>query len=332
MTNARCLIRTLATAVVGLLGLAPLAASAQTQPADASAVRLVVGFPPGGALDTLARAIAEPLRVALGVPVLVDNRPGASSRVSIEHVKRAAPDGKTILLASSAPFTIFPATYKRLAYDLDRDFVPLAHLVKVPTVVSAGAGQPYRTIGEYVDWLRANPSNGGFGLTNLGGALHFSILAMSKSIGVPLTPVAYKGGAPLATDIIGGHVPIGTDALASQLELHRGGKLRILGVSGTERNDALPDVPTLKEAGIEGFEHANASFNAFVPTGTPPAVVAQLERALIAAVNEPQVSAQLERMGLKASGYPGERLAQMLDAERRFWRPIVEASGFTNDD
>jgi tripartite-type tricarboxylate transporter receptor subunit TctC len=320
----------LSAALAALLPAASRAAS--PPPTDPSALKLVVGFPPGGALDTLARAVGERLRVELESPVLVDNRPGASTRLSIDFVRRAAPDGKTVLLASSAPFTIFPLTHKRLSYSLERDFIPVAHLVNVPTVVSAGASQPYRTIGEYLEWLRANPERGGFGLTNLGGALHFSILALSKSIGLPLRPVAYKGGAPLATDIIGGHIPVGTDALASQLELHRGGKLRILGVSGTERNSALPEVPTLKEAGASGFEHANASFSAFVPAGTPAETVARLEAALLRAVTHPAVRAQLQRAGLEATGYPGAQLTKLLETEREFWRPIVEASGFSSDE
>jgi tripartite-type tricarboxylate transporter receptor subunit TctC len=223
-------------------------------------------------------------------------------------------------------------TYRRLDYDFERDFVPVAHLVDVPTVVSTSASSPYQNMGQYVAWVRANPERSGVGLTSLGGLLHFSILAMSKTIGVPLNPVSYKGGAPLATDLVGGHVPIGTDALASQLELHRAGKVRILGVSGMRRNRALPDVPTLKEAGIDGFDHANAWYGAYVPAGTPAAEVQRLERALIAAVNQPQVQAQLARMGLEPTGRDGAAAANLLRTERTFWRPVVEASGFRADE
>lgn len=317
-----------ALVVAGTAITSPVRAQAST----AAPVKLVIGFPPGGALDVLARAVAEQLRLATGEPVIVENKPGASTRIAIETVKRASPDGKTILLASSAPFVLFPMTYKRLSYDLDRDFIPVALLADVPTVVACGVAQPYRTLPQYVAWVRQHPDQGGFGLTSLGGALHFAVLGMSKAIGVPLNAVAYKGGAPLATDIIGGHVPIGTDALASQLELHRSGQLRILGVSGLRRNSALPDVPTLKESGIDAFDHANASYSAYVPAGTPPDVVAHLERALIAAVHRPQVLAQLARIGLDATGLPGAELTRMIQAERVFWRPVVQASGFKNDD
>ncbi|VTU46671.1 Argininosuccinate lyase (plasmid) [Variovorax sp. SRS16] len=311
------------------------AALASPGPAEAAAnmpVKLVVGFPPGGALDILARAIADQMRIASGEPVLVENRPGASTRIAIEAVKRASPDGRTILLASSAPFVIFPMTYRHLNYDVDRDFIPVAQLVDVPTVVSTAADQPYKTLPEYVAWVRSHPGQGSFGMTSLGGALHFSVLGMSRAIGVPLVAVPYKGGAPLATDIIGGQIPIGTDALASQLELHRAGKLRILGVSGLRRNRWLPEVPTLKESGIDAFDHANASYGAYVPAGTPREVVERLEHLLIAAVGNPQVQAQLARIGLEPVGLPGAELASSIRAERVFWRPIVESSGFKSDD
>jgi len=308
---------------------------AQSSPpggASTEPLRLVVGFAPGGALDTLARAMAEQLRKSTGQPVLVDNRPGASTRLAIDYVKRAPPDGNTVLLASSAPFVIFPMTYKKVNYDVERDFAPVAHLVEFPSVISAGAGQPYKTLPQYVEWLRRHPKDGWVGLTSLGGGLHFSILAMSKEVGVPMDPIPYKGGSPLATDIISGQIPIGTDALASQLELHRGGKVRILAVSGTRRNRLLPDIPTVKEAGINGFDHASFSYSAYVPANTPPAVIKRLERALVDAVKERRVYAQLMSMGLEPTGLDGATVRKQLRAELAFWRPIVQASGFKSEE
>ncbi|HSH91767.1 MAG TPA: tripartite tricarboxylate transporter substrate-binding protein, partial [Ramlibacter sp.] len=176
MSTLRKLTLRAATTVAIVLGLAqaPLHAQAPaaTGPlggADTKApMKLVVGFPPGGPLDTLARAIAEQLRTATGETVLVENRPGASTRISIDFAKRAPADGRTVLLASSAPFIIFPMTYKRLDYDVERDFLPVAHLVDVPTVISTGASSPYQNIGQYVAWVRAHPDRGGVGLTSLG--------------------------------------------------------------------------------------------------------------------------------------------------------------------
>lgn len=308
------------------------AAPAPAAAPSGAPLKLVIAFPPGGALDSLARALAEEMRASAGETVIVENRPGASTRIAIDAVRTAAPNGRTMLLAASAPFVIFPMTYQRLSYDVERDFVPVAHLVDVPTVVSTGPGRPYQTLAQYRDWVRANPSQGSVGLTNLGGALHFAVLAMGKSIGVPLTPVAYKGGAPLATDLMGGHIPLATDALASQIELHKAGKLRILGVSGTRRNRALPDVPTVREAGVEGFDHANASYSAYLPAGTPRPVVERMEKILIAALHAPKVQAQLARIGLEPTGMPGAELQRLLRAERAFWKPVVEASGFRTQE
>ena len=295
-------------------------------------IRLVIGFPPGGALDSLARSLAEDLRTTLKEPVLVENRPGASTRISIEAVKAARPDGRTILLGSTPPFVLFPMTYARLNYDVDKDFIPVAHLAIVPSVLSAGAGQPFKTVPEYVAWIKKNPAGASVGLTNLGGGLHFSVLQLSKAIGVPLAPVTYKGGAPLATDLVGGHVPLSADALASQLELHRAGKLRVLGVAGTRRLSWLPDVPTIKESGYDAFDRANAAYAAFVPAGTPKDMAAKLEAALLAAMRNPQVRAQVDRMGLEPTGLPGAEVTRIMNEDRAYWRPIVKASGFRSED
>lgn len=280
----------------------------------------------------LARAVAEQLRAGGEGQVLVENKPGASTRISIDYVRTSAPNGRTILLSSNAPLVIFPMTYRSLNYDVDRDFIAVAHLAEVPTVISAAADRPYRSLRDYIGWVRENPTRANVGLTSLGGTLHFAVLGMGRELGIALTPIPYKGGAPLVTDLVGGHVSLSTDALASQLELHRSGKVRILALSGTKRIAALPDVPTAREAGINAFDHANAAYGAYVPAGTPPDVVKKLESALIAAVRSPQVKEALSRGGLEASGLPGKDLARILDEERRFWRPIVQASGFRSED
>ena len=280
----------------------------------------------------LARAVAEQLRAAGEEQVLVENKPGASTRISIDYVRTAAPNGRTVLLSSNAPLVIFPMTYRSLNYDVDRDFIPVAHLAEVPTVVSAGADRSYRSLLDYIAWVRAHPTEANVGLTSLGGALHFAVLGMGRELGLSLTPIPYKGGAPLVTDLVGGQVSLSTDALASQLELHRSGKVRILAVSGLTRNAALPDVPTVREAGVKAFDHANAAYGAYVPTGTPPDVVRKLESALIAAMRSPQVKEVLGRAGLGTTGLPGKDLRRVLDEERQFWRPIVQASGFRSED
>lgn len=302
-------------------------AADDTAPA-AGPYRLVVGFPPGGALDTLARTLAEELRVTLNEAVVVENRPGASTLIAIENVKNARPDGKTVLLGAMLPFFMFPMTYEKLNYDFDKDFVSVAGLANVPSVVSTSPGQPYKTIGEYAEWLRRNPTQASVGLTNLGGALHFAVLGMAQATGVTMVPVTYKGGAPLATDLMAGHIPLGTDALAGQLELHRSGRIRILGVTGTRRVHWLPDVPTLQEGGVDSFAHANNLYGAFVPARTPPGMVRKLEAAVLAAMQSRSVQARLDQIGLEPAAVPGATMTRMMGEERSYWAPIVKASGF----
>ena len=272
------------------------------------------------------------MRVSLNEPVLVENRPGASTRIAIENVKNAKADGKTILLGAMLPFYMFPMTYERLNYDFDKDFVSVAGLASVPSVVSTSPNQPYKTIAEYIEWLKRNPTQSSVGLTNLGGGLHFAVLGMAQTVGLPMVPVTYKGGAPLATDVMAGHIPLGTDALASQLELHRSGKIRILGVTGNKRVHWLPDVPTLKEAGMPSFERANNLYGAYVPSGTPADVVKKLEAAFLGAMQSAKVKARLEQTGLEPAATPGATMTRMMGEERTYWAPIVKASGFKADN
>ncbi|GEQ77842.1 hypothetical protein CTTA_4847 [Comamonas testosteroni] len=300
--------------------------------ADATPTRIVIGFAPGGALDVLARSIADKLRVSLGGTVLVENKTGASTRLAVEAVKRAAPDGKTILLSPAPPFVLFPMTYARPGYDPDKDFIPVAHLADVPLVASTSVNQPFKTMPEYVSWVRNHPETAGVGMASMGGTIHFGTLVMSKSLNLPLTPTAYRGASMMVTDVMGGSLPIGIDAIASQVGLQKSGKLRFLGVTGTKRSTLLPDVPTLKEVGIPGFDMASGWYSAFVPAGTPAATVSRLEKALIEAVKDPGLRAKMAVAGMEITGLPGSEAGKIIQTQRAQWKPIVESSGFIAND
>ncbi|SDE69023.1 Tripartite-type tricarboxylate transporter, receptor component TctC [Variovorax sp. CF079] len=312
--------------------LVALAAACMLLPAHANdegtPYKLVLGFPAGGPLDVLARSVAEEMRLALKAPVLVENKPGASTQIAIGTVKNAKPDGRTVLLAHTPAFVLFPMTFAQLSYEPQKDFVPVAHLANVRSALSTGPGTPYKTLPEYVQWVKSNPGQANVGLANLGGTLHFAVLKMAQETGVDLQPVTYKGGAPLATDIMGGHIPLGADALASQLELHRSGKLRILAVTGTQRTAWLPDVPTAKEAGFAAFDKAVTAYGAYVPAGTPKAAVQKLEAAFIAAMKTDSVKKRLDHVGLEGTGLGSVELSRTMDEERSYWTPVVKASGF----
>ena len=299
---------------------------------DNTPTRIVIGFAPGGALDVLARSIADKLRVSLGGVVLVENKTGASTRLAVEAVKRAPPDGKTILISPAPPFVLFPMTYARPGYDPDKDFIPVAYLADVPLVASTSVNQPFKTMPEYVSWVRKHPETAGFGMASMGGAIHFGTLAMSKSLNLPLTPTAYRGASMMVTDVMGGSLPIGIDAIASQVGLQKSGKLRFLGVTGTKRSTLLPDVPTLKEVGIPGFDMASGWYSAFVPTGTPAATVSRLEKAFIEAVKDPVLRAKMAVAGMEITGQPGAEAGKIIQTQRAQWKPIVEASGFVAND
>ncbi len=320
-----------ALALVLALGVSAAPAMARAASGDAP-VRIVVGFAAGGALDIFARTLAEKLRVSLDTPVLVENRPGASARLALENVKRAPPDGKTVLISPAPPFTIFPLTYKSLSYDPDKDLVPVAYLADVPLVASASINQPYRTMPEYLAWVKRNRDKGGVGLVTLGGSIHFGVLSLSKAIGVPLLPTAYRGAVMMLTDEIGGTLPLGIDAVGGQMELYRAGKIRFLGVTGTRRSALLPDVPTLAEAGAPGFEAASGWYSAFVPAGTPPPMVAKIEKALLDAVKDPVVRDKMSTLGMEMNGKPADSLRKLIQAQRAQWQPVVAASGFTASD
>ncbi len=314
-----------------------LAASALLIPTAASAAtvdttKIVIGLPPGGVMDIFARTLADKLRAVSGAPVIVENRPGASGRLALDFAKRAAPDGKTILISPGTLLTVFPLTYKRLSYDPDKDLLPIAHLAELPAVVSTSVNSPYKTTREYVAWVKQNPTVGGVGMSGLGGTVHFGVLSLGKSIGVPLVPTPYRGAPMMLTDEVAGILPIGIDAIGGQMELYRAGKIRFLGITGTKRSALVPDVPTLKEQGMPDFDHATTWYGAFVPSGTPPAVAAQLEKAFLDAVKDPKVRAKMLDLGMEVTGRPGSEIRQIISADRAKMRPIVTASGFTADD
>lgn len=317
----------LAAAIV--VGLPCGAASASN--ADAP-TRIVIGFAPGGALDALSRLLAEQLRTSLGEIILVENKPGASGRMALDFVKRAPPDGKTILITASAPIVMYPLTYRRLPYDPDKDLAPVANLADVPLVVSTRPDQPYKTMQEYVAWVKHHPESPGIGLVALGSGIHFGILSLARNINVPLTPAAYRGGAPMLSDVMGGTLPIGIDAVATQFGLYKAGRLRYLGILGPKRTALLPNVPTLKEVGVPGFDAVTNWYAAFVPAGTPSAAASRLEKAMIEAVTEPAFRAKLAELGMESSGQTASELRKRVQTERAQWKPIVEASGFTADE
>lgn len=300
----------------------------QAQDLPKGPMKIVIGFPAGGALDTMTRALADEVSAELDKPVIVENKPGASTQIALVTVKRAAPDGNTILITPSTPFVTQPLTYDNLPFDPDKDLVPVAHLADTPLVATTSVSRPYSSMAEYIEWVKQNPKESGVGIVALGGVLHFGLLQLNEKMGVDLMPVGYKGAPPMLTDEIGGVLPIGMDTVASAKELVKAGKLKYLGVPGLERSSLLPDVPTYAEQGVLGFENASSWYAAYVPAGTPADVVKMLEAMMIRIVKAPDFTARMAENGMATTGLPGDVVTQTFTAQREAFRPIVKASGF----
>jgi len=309
------------------------AAQAQLPPGLAGGnLRIVVGYAAGGAADTVARLYAEQLKDAGFGSIVVDNKPGASARLAWDTVKKAKPDGLTLYLAPSPLLTILPLTYKTPGYDADKDLVPVALLVEIPTAVVTGAGQPYSSMKQYVEWAKKNPSKATLGLATIGSSGHLGAFALAKAQGFELTPVAYRGASPMLIDVVGGELSMGWDAAASMMPLYKGGKIKFLGISGDRRLPALPDVPTAKEQGFGEFVAATSWYAVYAPAGTPAAVLSALERGFLAAAAKPELARSLEAAGLGAHAEGRAELAQRAQRERRNWEPIVKAAGIVIDE
>ncbi len=290
-------------------------------------IKIVVGFAPGGAADLTARVFAEQLSREGVKEVIVDNRPGASTRIANSYVQRAAPDGLTLLLATSPAFTIYPYTYKNLGYDGEKDFRPIALLVNIPTAIVTGVDQPYNNMQEYVAWARQHPHDATIGLAAQGSSGQLGSIALGKAIGVDFAPVIYKGASPMLVDVLSSRVSMGWDAAASMVPLYQGGKIKFLGLSGSERLPSLPDVPTIKEQGYPQFEAATSFYAIFAPAGLPDKTAAALEKVFLKAAQDPALVKKLQENGLVVKPMDHAQLAERVRKERAFWEPLVKQSG-----
>jgi tripartite-type tricarboxylate transporter receptor subunit TctC len=306
----------------------PATAQTSTQ-SNAETIRIVFPFAAGGSGDTLARLLAEHLRVALDVPVIVENRTGAQGRIGVQAVKAAAPDGKTLLLTPVAPMSIFQHVYKALAYDPIADFQPVSQVATFDFAIAVGPQVPANTLAELVQWVRANPGQGSYGIPAAGSLPHFFGVLFGRTAGLDLRHVSYRGSASALTDLVAGQLPIVVTTTADLLEQHRAGRVRVLATSDRQRSPFLPDIPTFKEAGydIEG----TGWYGVFAPAGLAPERVEKLSTALAAGVRLPHVKERLLAVGLQPTGSTAAELTRIQKADSELWAPAVKASGFTPD-
>jgi tripartite-type tricarboxylate transporter receptor subunit TctC len=289
-------------------------------------IKILVGFPPGGSADIIARLLAEKLRVSLNQNVIVDNRPGAGGRVALNELKRAAPDGQTLILSPSGALVIQPWLFSNLGYDPIKDFTAISRVSTFDFAVTAGPAAPSGDIKAVLAWMKANPGKANYATSGAGTVPHFAGQLLGQASGVTMTHVPYKGGAPAAQDLIGGQVPLMVDTASETIEHHKAGKVRILAVTGEQRSRALPDVPTLKEVGINMT--ADAFFGLYGPAGLAPDVVARIDRAVADALKSPEVQDKVYSFGLVPNHAPAVDLAATQAAHLKRWEAPIKASGF----
>jgi len=309
--------------------LAGTIAAAGTARAQDRPLRIVVGFPPGAGIDTIARLVADKMRASLGRPVIVENKPGAAGMIANTTVKAAAPDGNTLLMTPLANMVAFPHSYTRLDYDPFKDYVPVAQVAAFQLAFGVGASVPARTLAEYVTFAKKGGANANFTSAALGSLPHFFGLLFAKTAGLELTYIPYKGTAQVVPALMAGEVPAAMLTINDLGALVQSGKGRILATSGARRSPQYPDVPTFKESGydIEG----SAWYALFAPAGTPAPIVDPLAKAAIEAIRQPDVRQKLEPLGLEVTGLGPAELAAILRADYDKWGPVIRASGFKAD-
>ena len=317
-------------AALFLLGVSAFAlaaiAGAQAPAYPTKPIRLVVPFPAGGATDILAREVAKHLTDAWGQSVVVDNRPGAGGNIGSELVAKAAPDGYTLEMGTVGTHAINASLYSKMPYDHVKDFVPVILVAGVPNVLEVNPALPVNSVQELIAYAKANPGKLNFASSGSGTSIHLSGELFKVMAGVQMMHVPYKGSAPALQDLIGGQVQLMFDNLPPSLPQIKAGKLRALAVTSAARAPALPDTPTVAEAGLPGFE-ASSWFGVLAPAGTPPEIVNKLNAEIAKWLASPGAKEKLANVGANIAGGTPEDFARHIQAETAKWAKVVKESG-----
>jgi len=293
-----------------------------------SAIRLMVGFPAGGGTDAIARLLAERLKEPLGAPVVVENRAGAGGQIAAQALKAAAPDGNTLFLSHDHTISILPQVMKSAGFDPAKDFVPVAGFATFVNAFAVSGATPARSVSEYVNWVKAaGGGKGNVGVPAPASTPEFLVRLIGQKYGLDLVPVPYKGSAPMMGDMLGNQIAAGVASIPDFIENHKAGRLRVVAVLGTQRQAALPDVPTFAELGLAGFEDM-PYYGIFAPAGTPRAVTDRFGEALAKVLATPDVRNRLSAMGLTVGYMSQAQLASREQAYTKTWAGIIRASGF----
>jgi tripartite-type tricarboxylate transporter receptor subunit TctC len=321
----KALLAAAAVSMLGVVGVAPAAAQAQTFPTQL--VRIVVPFPPGGTTDILARQLAKELQDRWGKPVLVENRGGASGTIFSEQLARMPPDGYTLMLTATH-HVINPGLYKNLKYDTRTDFTPIALVASVPNVLVVHPSFPPKSVRELIAYAKAHPGKVNFGSSGTGGANHLSGELFKSMAGVDMVHVPYKGAAPALNDLLGGQIPMMFDSVPGVLQHIQSGRLRALAVTSAKRSPALPDVPTMDEAGLKGFE-ATAWFGLYAPGHMQPELRDKIAGDVGQALHSATIRSQYASLGAEPGSMTQAQFAAFVDTELTKWLKVISDAKVT---
>jgi len=307
-------------------GLSGVSVHAQPQSFPNRPITLVIPFAPGGSTSIVGRVIADKMSQLLGEGIVIDNRPGAGGTVGSKMVAKSEPDGYTILLGYTGTLAIGPSLYKNVGYDPRKDFAPIGMIGNAPSAVVVHPSFPAKSIAELIAYAKANPGKVNFGSAGVGSVNHITGEYFARSAGITLMHIPYKGTGPALTDLLGGHIPM---ALAPIPAVHANiaaGLLRALAVTGKTRSGLLPDVPTIAEEGLTGFE-ASLYYGLVAPAGTPRPIIDRLNKELRTALASDEVKKQLGLDGTEITSGSPEDYADFIDKDEKKWSELVKASG-----
>ena len=285
-------------------------------------VRFIVGFPPGGATDLVARILQPKLSASLGSQVIVDNRPGANGVISMQILSRSEPDGHTVGMSHIGSMVVSPAIQKT-GYDPMKDFAHVGMLVTLQNILITHPSVPAKNLGEFIANAKAQPGKINYATSGIGSPGHLAVALLEGLSGITLNHVPYKGGGPAITDLIAGHIPAFMAVISTGIPHVQSGKARALGVTGAKRAEAIPDVPTIAEAGVKGYLAINW-YGLSASPKTPPTVVARLNKDFTAALNAPDVIKQLKDRGIDSSPSSGSDYAKFIAEEQKRWVPVIK--------
>lgn len=320
--------RGLAAAWVAAVLVLPVSLQAMAQEFPSRPMRLIAPLAPGGATDLVARLLAERAGRYLGQPMVVENRPGAGGTVGSALVVQAPPDGHTLLMGTIGTLAISPAMYPKMPYDTDRDLIPVSLVAGGQFALVVHPSFPVRDFGEFLQHVRANPGKLNYGSAGNGSTLHLGMELLASMAGLSMTHVPYKGSGPLVTALAAGEVQAGLPDVPSVMQFVRSGRLRALAVTGAGRDPSFPEVPTIAESGLKGYDVV-VWLGVMAPSRTSPEIVNRINAAIVRSLRDPDVGARLEEFGMQVYASSPQEFARFLAIERAKWEPIVKSSGAT---